>query len=361
MKNICNMLTVICLGFMLVACSAGEMAQYLPDQIVTKAVENDSDVNGYYMQADFEVFKGEEKIDDSTLEQWLDNESNQSKIISETSNGDTTMTLDDGEKTILYSSIQQAAFEIESSDIGGESLVGQKTREQVEDGLELARETHEIELIGNEEINGFDTYHLKATPKKEAMMQGVEEYWITTDHWFVVKSVSTTEDITVNYVVHDLEINPSFDENSFTMDLPEGVEVKPFEEMDQTEETTLAEVVAATGQPILTSNAYQLDSVEQFHLDSFDRTEVNQEFKKEGRLQFTLTSFESPEGEGLTTGLGKEEEIEVRGKEAVFMDDIIKSLVWDEEGFRYSLLIHNDELTKEEIMEIVENMEFVEE
>jgi outer membrane lipoprotein-sorting protein len=354
-------MTMVSLGLVLGACSAEETATYSPDQIVANAVEKNNDLKGYYIKVDFEVYKGDELIDDSIMEQWLDNEKNRTKVISETADGEISMSLNDGEKAIFYSDMQGEAFEMEAPELNSE-WTGQSQREQIEMTLEQTRETHDIELLGNEEINGFDTYHIKAVPKEENGLRGLEEYWVTTEHWIIVQSISESGDMKVNYKVTELDVNPSFNDDTFTLDLPEGVETKPFEEINPAEEVTLEEAAAVYGQPILTitDDAYELIKIEQFHMESFNRTEVSQEYQKDGYSQLILSSFETPEDEGLAMGFGKEEEIQVRGTRAVYTDEVITNLVWDEDGLRYSLLVQNPDLSKEEVIKIAENLEFVE-
>ncbi|TGB01407.1 LolA family protein [Halobacillus salinus] len=362
MKKLWMSTLVISCGLVLGACSAEEAANYSPDQIVAKAVAKESAVKGFHMKGQMEVFKGEEQIDDSTIEQWTDNENNKTKIITEAANGDISKTLNDGEKIISYSALQDAAFEMDAPETE-EGAATQSQRAQIERRLEQTRETHNVELIGEEKWNGFDTYHIKAVPKEEGEgLTGIEEYWLTTEDWFIVKSVTESKDMKVNYSVSELEINPEFDASTFEIELPEDVEVKPFEEMNPSTEVTLEEAASDYGKPLLTvkNDSYNVERIESFYMQSFDRTEVSQEFHKDGFLQFTLSSFESPD-ESLSMGLGEEEELEVRGTDAVYSEDVITNLVWDENGLRYSLLVQNPEISKEQLLKIVENLQPVNE
>ncbi|KAB8136752.1 outer membrane lipoprotein carrier protein LolA [Gracilibacillus oryzae] len=358
MKNIWKMLMIVSLGLFLAACSLEGLDQYSPDQIVAKAVEDNENITGFYMKTDFDVYKGEEKIEDSIIEQWTDKENKRIKSMSETAKGEVSMSVNDGEKIIHYSSLQGDAVVMDTLE-ENDQFIGQSPKDDLKFTLENLRETHNIEVVGDEEINGFDTYHIKATPKKKDSLMGEEEYWISKNNWFIIKSISKSDDLTIEYTVTELEINPVFDEETFTIDLPEGVELKTMEEMDPAEKTTLAELAENYGQPILTSKNYDLVSAEKFYMEGFDRTEATQEFMKDGYKQFILTSFEAPEEE-LSVGLEEKEEIEVRGVKAIYMNDVIQNLVWDEDGMSYSLLSMNPELTKEDLIEIAENLEFVE-
>ncbi|QAS54297.1 LolA family protein [Halobacillus litoralis] len=361
MNKLWKSLTVLGFAFVLGACSAEEVSQYSPDQIVANAVEKESDMKRYYMKAEFNVLRGDEQIDDSTMEQWTDTENNRTKVVSKTAGGEVSKSVNDGEKVIFYSDLQGEAYEMEAPELAS-SVTGQNQREQIEQTLEQTRQTHDIELVGEEKVNGFNTYHIKAVPKEEGGIRGEEEYWVTTEHWFVVKFVSETDDIDMEYNVSELKVDPSFDDQTFTIDLPEGVEVLPFEDMDPSEEITIEEVGSAYGQPVLTlmDGAYQRVKIDQIEMENFDRTEVNQEYEKDGYQQFTLTVFEAPEDEEMALGLGEEEELEVRGTKAIYTEDVITTLTWEEEGLRYSLLAQNPDLTKDEIIEIVEKLEYTE-
>lgn len=359
MKNKWITILIVSFGLLLAACSAEDIGQYSPDQVVAKAVEVSEDINGLYVKSDLTVYKGDEKIEDSVMEQWTDKENSRIKVISETANGEITMNLNDGEKITIYSSLQEEAFAMDVLD-SNDTLIGQSQREEVENALKEIRETHNVEVVGNEEVNGFDTYHIKATPKEEGRLRGEEEYWIAEDNWFVIKTFSKSEDVTFEYTVTELEVNPSFDEETFTIDIPDGVNIESINDMNSSEETTLAALAEIYGQPVLTSEDYDLIQIDKFDMESFDRTEANQEFMKDDYLQFTLNSFEAPDEE-LSVDIAAEKELEVRGLEAIYMDDVMQNLTWDEEGIRYSILANNSELTEEDLIEIAENLVFVEE
>ncbi|MDX8047298.1 hypothetical protein SH601_15110 [Gracilibacillus sp. S3-1-1] len=359
MKNKWCMIIIVSFGLLLAACSAEEIGQYSPDQVVAKAVEVSEDINGYYLKSDLIVSKGEEKIEDSVMEQWTDKENYRIKTISETANGESSMTLNDGKTITMYSSLQDEAFTMDALD-PNDTLIGQSPREEMEHTLKHIRETHDIETVGDEEINGFDTYHIKAIPKEDDMLRGEEEYWVDKENWFVIRTLSKSGDVTVEYTVTELEMNPSFDEETFTMDIPDGVNIEPIDDKYAPEETTLAALVELYGQPVLTSEDYDLAKIDKLDMDSFDRTEANQEFTKDGVSQFILTSFEVSD-EDLPVDLAADKELEVRDVKAIYIDDVIKNLMWDEEGIRYSILANNEELTKEDLVEIAENLVFVEE
>ncbi|QHT47074.1 hypothetical protein QRD89_11250 [Halobacillus sp. ACCC02827] len=348
---------VITAGVCLVsACSAESGGAYSPDQIVANAVEKEDQLDRYYMKMEMDVQKGDDTIDRSTMEQWSDVANNRIKVIADTEGG-AVQSLNDGKTTMFYSEEQGEAFTIDSP--GTEQMLsGESQREQLQQMLQETRKTHDVELIGEEEVNGFGTYHIKAVPKEDGGFRGNEEYWISDKHWIIIKMVAHSEDLKTEYTVTELDVDPSFDDRTFTMDLPQGVEVKEMDDLGLTEETSLEEAEEIYGQPVLKvkDEAYELTAVDRFSSKELKRTEVNQSYSKDGYGQFTLTSFEAPE-DNLSAGFSGEEIVEVRGTKGVFTEDVITNLLWEEGGLRYSLLVEDPELTKEEIFAIAEALE----
>ncbi|WP_345240401.1 LolA family protein [Pontibacillus salipaludis] len=352
--NSIGLLLLLVLG----ACSVEDANGLSPEAIVANAVEEGKDLKGFHMKAQFDVYQGEEQIDDSSMEQWMDYENMRTKVIAVDQSGKESKSLNDGETITLYTEGDKEAYEMEAPDLSNPNLMGSNQREQIQNTLNETRKTHTIELIGEEEVNGIETYHIKATPKEKGTIRGEEEYWIEKESWIIVKTITKSDNMKVEYTVTELEIDPSFKENTFTIDLPEGVEVLPFEALDPTETVTLEEAQTGLEQPFLylPEGEYEIDKVEKFKVESLDRTEVSLQYKQDEVVQFTLSIFPTPE-ESLSMGFENAEEVTVRGVKGEYTSDVIQNLTWDEEGLRYSLLSHNPELTKEALLEISEKLE----
>ena len=70
--------------------------------------------------------------------------------------------------------------------------------------------------------------------------------------------------------------------------------------------------------------------------------------------QFSLSVFKPLEP--LDT---EEEMIEVRGVQGSVMDlEVFKLIQWDEQGLRYNVMLDNPDVTIEQILPIIEQMEF---
>lgn len=352
--NSIGLLLLLVLG----ACSVEDANGLSPEAIVANAVEEGKDLKGFHMKAQFDVYQGEEQIDDSSMEQWMDYETMKTKVIAVDQSGKQSKSLNDGKTITLYTEGDKEAYEMEAPDLSNPNLMGSNQREQIQNTLNETRKTHTIELIGEEEINEIETYHIKATPKEKGTIRGEEEYWIEKESWIIVKTISKSDNMKVEYTVTQLEIDPSFKEGTFTLDLPEGVEVMPFDTLDPTENVTLEEAQTGLGQPFLylPEGEYEIDRVEKFDVESLNRTEVSLQYKQDDVVQFTLSVFPTPD-ESLSINSENANTVNVRGVEGEYTSDVIENLAWDEDGLRYSLLSHNPDLTKEDLLGIAEKLE----
>lgn len=109
----------------------------------------------------------------------------------------------------------------------GDDVARVEERTESEADLELAlqniAERDDMELVGEEEVNGFNAYHI--TFDEEDIL----DYWFEKDGYQVVRKESSDEDAP-NYVVEntiDFDQNPEYDESLFDTDsfIPEGVEI----------------------------------------------------------------------------------------------------------------------------------------
>src|SRR5699024_10551899 len=104
-------------------------------------------------------------------------------------------------------------------------------KEQVNNLLEMVRDTHEISSEGEAEIAGRDTYHLVAKAKEENTLFGDQELWIDKENWMVLKMIFYTK----------IDFNTKILADTFTLDLPDDMEMKNLDDMSNESEITLEE------------------------------------------------------------------------------------------------------------------------
>ncbi|MDC7286021.1 outer membrane lipoprotein-sorting protein, partial [Bifidobacterium thermophilum] len=87
-----------------------------------------------------------------------------------------SIALNDGKMLMVYDEGANQAFQaaIEENEV----IENSTQKEQFIQTLELVKDSHEKELIGEEKVNGFDTQHLKFIPKAKNSMLGEIDVWV---------------------------------------------------------------------------------------------------------------------------------------------------------------------------------------
>ena len=100
----------------------------------------------------------------------------------------------------------------------------------LEDLIQRVLEVSDVELLGEEEIAGAETYKLRLTPKEDEEQSwpvvGTATLWVDQEQWIVLKAHFTAPNIGEGTMqVRSFELNPGLDDEIFTFKVPEGVEV----------------------------------------------------------------------------------------------------------------------------------------
>nr|WP_295970319.1 hypothetical protein [uncultured Bacillus sp.] len=337
---------------LLAGCSEGMTAS--AEEIVSQVLEGKKELEAYHGKAILKTYEGEEKSGELVIEEFV-NKKGEKKVITTDLNNKNAVAyaLNDGEKLISYEQGSEAAYQMDISDIEMPSSITQK--EQLTKLFEGIKNTHTIEVVGEEKILGYDTYHLKATVKSKDTILGDMEFWIDQKNWFILKSIVYSGDTRSEMAYEEIEFSPKFEKDSFILNLPDDVEVKNMEDEFKLETGTLKDAEMKLGQPFLVFDEQdvQLEKVEWQELKGeINRTELSLQYQKNDVHAFTLSVFQTPEGEDA--GI-KESDYQVRGQLAEYWKEI-NSITWDENGLRYSIIVENPDLTVEEVIRMAENM-----
>lgn len=351
-------LKALCVGLsmtiLIAGCSKGNAVS--AEEIISNVLEADKKVQAYYGESTFVVYENGEKIEEAKMEEYV-NEQGQIKVIThDETNGTTVQALNDGKDLIIYEDGDAEAQRIDISDADLPTNMSQK--QQLMQLLEMMNESHDYETIGEEKILGIDTHHVKLTEKEENSLFGNIEVWIDQKTWFVVKHVSESGDMKIESEYVKLDFSPKFTEDTFQLDLPEGVTVKQVDEGIESETVTIEEATERLGQPflILQEEELSITNVEIDELEgTWERTEVNVNYEKDGLPFLSISIFETPEDAELEHVTEK-----VRGHDAEFMKEI-DALLWDEDGLRYVAMIVNPDIELDEVKQLLENMTLSEE
>src|SRR5699024_3882686 len=238
-------------------------------------------------------------------------------------------------------------------------------KEQVNNLLEMVRDTHEISSEGEAEIAGRDTYHLVAKAKEENTLFGDQELWIDKENWMVLKMIFNTGDSKTEMVYTKIDFNPRIPADTFTLDRPDDVEMKNLDDMSNESKITLEAAKENIGSFHYFPENEELDisTIEMIELQGeIKRKEVNIDYKKDDLPLLTLAVFDSPEAmDEEALELPGEEAVTIRDQEGSFTESSgFRSLVWQEDGKNYSIILIDPNLTLEDLKEMTKEMELVE-
>lgn len=342
---------IICLH----GCSS-ETNQYSPDQVIQNALEELTPA--YYGEAEFIInHQGEET--EEMMQEWRGNDG-KLRIESQYQDGShQTISVNNGHQLILYEVDRNKAFMIDDPELL--SFNQPSLKEQADMLLELLRDTHEISTERSEEVAGRDTHHLVAKAKKSDALFGDVELWIDKETWLVLKMILRTGDLMTEMTYKTIDFHVKMSPDLFTIDLPEDVDIESLLTELEKKEISLEKIPTEIGKPVIyfpETKELKISLIELYQQQSeLDRAEVSIDYTKNDLPLLTLSVFETvdhvPDDK---TG----EIVNIRNHEGTYtMLGEFRSLLWEEDGMTYSIILVDPNLTIEELGKMTEEMELL--
>lgn len=353
------MLLLIGLLFILLL-GCGNMNQFTPEQVITNALEAENELT-YYAEMEMTV-DGLDELENIAVKEWRHNE--KSRVEMET-DGELILTVSDGQSFTMYEEKENKAFKMEDDDL---SELNRNPREEVEMFLDMVRDTHDIETVGEEEIANRPAFHMVAKKRDDQKsLLGDQEIWIDKDHWVVLKMKTMSGDMQSNMEYTTIDFDQKIDDSTFQLDLPEDVVIEDFEDFDDgysEEEIALTDIPDKMKQSVLyipDSDKHQLDTISFIEIEGEPSyQDVTIDYKKNELPLMTLTIValddeESDEDLDIEDSFEKEK---IRNKEGLYMElNEFRSISWSEGDLRYSIEMIDPNITLEMVKEWAEEME----
>ena len=345
----------------LFSCSFEE-SHFSPEQVITNALEETDGVTSFYGESEM-TFSDNGEEERAIIKEWR---SSDGKIRIESENqagGESSIVVNDGNKITMYLVEKNQAIITEM----GEDLFTQPSpKEQTKTLLTMVEDTHTISIEDEEKVANRMTYHLIAKGNEEGALLGDMEMWIDKENWIALKSISTTGDSKVEIVYKKIDFNREIPLDIFTLDLPENVDIQNVDDLNETLEVTLEEAVENVGSPLFYFPEKEGREIAKIEMDElkgeFDRIEINMEYEKDGLPLLTLSIFEPAANlDGGDSTFPGEKTIEIREGKGIITDmENFRTLLWQEEGLTYSIILYDPALTFEALVDWTEDMELVE-
>jgi hypothetical protein len=225
----------------------------------------------------------------------------------------------------------------------------------------MVRDTHEISTKKEDKVAGRDAHHLRAKAKNNGTLLGDLELWIDKESWIVLKMILHMGDNVTEMTYTTIDLNAKMSPDLFTVDLPEDVKVENLLDVLETKEISLEEVPGKIGESTVyfpETEELRISLIELYEQQGeLNRSEVSIDYTKDGLPLLTLSVFETV-NEGIDDV--KEQTVEIRNQEGFYLElGDFRSVLWDENGVTYSIVLIDPNLTLEELINMSEEMELI--
>ncbi|CEI83302.1 hypothetical protein J18TS1_41640 [Oceanobacillus oncorhynchi subsp. incaldanensis] len=322
------------------------------EEIIHNVVETEvEEIDEFYGKSEMTVYEGEDIIEESVMEEYASGNNRKIIMRGDIEAGEEEIeTLNNGEKMVMYNKSDGTAQEMDTSVFEGIQISPKEIFQNMLAGME---DSHDYEVIGDEQLLDRDTFHMKLEAKEANSLMGDMEIWVDKETWIILKTISETGDSKMESVYTELDFSPDFTEDTFTLDIPEEIEITDMEDNFSSEFISVEEAEEELGQAfyMFSEEDYHLGEIELYGSDGeLQRKELNLTYISDDEIpMFNLSIFESPADMEI-----EESDVEIRGNVAAY-EESINNYYWDEDGLRYSLLI-NDPDMEEEVLELTEEM-----
>lgn len=345
-------ISAILLTVLLSGCK-GEMA-VSSEEIVSNVLSAKENNLSYYGEGVMKLTANDDVTENFGFKEYVAEDGKRKMITTDLTNNHESYALNDGNQIISYETGSEKAFSI---DLSGEELpaFSASPKEQLMTMFGAIKETHDYEIIGEEKLLDLDVYHLKATPYKDGSFLGEIDIWVDQKTWFMVKFISVVGDAKSEVEYSLLDFSPNFEENTFSLDIPEDVTITPIDSDLGPTYGTVEDAQTALEEPFLVfaGDENTIENVEITNSQGeINRTEITVFYMSQDIPSVLVSVFKTPKESGLEIQPGT---WKVRGKDAEF-DEFINALTWDEGGLRYTAIIQNPDLAVEEVIKMTENM-----
>ena len=340
-----------------------EESQFSPEQVITNALEETTEVASFYGESEMTFSENGEK-EHSLMKEWR---SSDGKIRIETedqNSGESSIVINDGNKITMYLVEENQAIITEM--LEEDFFTQPSPKEQTKMMLTMVENTHTVSIEGEEKVANRMTYHLVAKANEENTLLGDMEMWIDKENWVALKTISITGDSKLEMAYTKIDFNREIPLDIFTLDLPENVEIQNMADLSNTTEVTLEEALENVGKPLFYFSEKEGREIAKVEMDELKgelaRIEISLAYEKEGLPLLTLSIFESPANlDDGDIAFSDEETIEIReGKGTITDMENFRTLLWQEEGLTYSIILYDPALTFEALVDWTEDMELVE-
>lgn len=335
---------IVSTGLLLLATACGSLST---EDIVERAVEAQKNMTSYKATVSFEM-TFDDHHEKQQYEEWFQQPNKQRYE-------DETMTIvSNGNKTWMYDATDHSVMIFEDEGV---------LEEEIPDHTELMAmmisnmmDNHTVELLGQQTIANRSTYHLELQPNEDQFMSDTWEIWIDKETWLPLQILITFEDGQMVTTYEKIEYNVDIDPSIFEFDIPEGAEIKSFDDfmpetksIEEIRESVDMSVYEITQLP----DGYALESA------YLIETMVMITYSDEKGNMINLSIMPLDEAADFNPSLyGETEDVTIQGEQAKIgnlYDTHI--LIWEKEDVHLEMGVYGTDLSQEDLIKLAESIQ----
>jgi hypothetical protein len=229
--------------------------------------------------------------------------------------------------------------------------------QSVDEVIQRLLDTSEVNLSGEEEVAGRQTYILELSPTddEEALLPVGSQatVWVDQENWVILKAHVTGDLVGEGWMtVESFELNPpNLDDGLFHFEIPQDANVTNLEDL-RPKPVTLDEARVQVDFPLLVPS-YLPEGVTLVEVLAMDQAIIQRYDHSE--TSFTVIQGSIDDRMPLPAGT-QETEFSVRGQTATLYSDEAGSslLTWEEDGVAITIAGH---ISQDEIVKVAESLE----
>ncbi|MGE6516485.1 LolA family protein [Lysinibacillus sphaericus] len=344
---------VTALTFSLVGCNT--QGSYSPQEIIDQALQETAETTTYY--GEYTIDMGE-MGGKAQVKEWAKEGKRRIDMTSE--NGEHFISVNNGTQIIMYDVVGNTVHKMNYAEGALDGL--QSPRDQAQLIFNMVKDTHEVNIAGEEKLAGRDTYKIVAKAKKDDTLLGDMEVWIDKKTWLTLKITTNNAGNEMTTAYTKMDDNAKIEDAQFTIDIPEDAKVEEISTEDSASQTVTLDVVKAQlGEFLMVpeENGLTLQNIS-FDKGFEDRPEYTFEYVKNEQQEISLTVFKADNSVAELDAIPGEKEIEVRGQKGTVMEQgEFRYIGWQEHGYQYGIIIENPEMTIEDVLSAAQQMTIV--
>ena len=339
------------------------------EEIVAKMQEVEASIENAHAVVDFSMQAEGEDLE-ATVEMWEKSPNKFRAEVLEANNDELAgvVSVTDGEQVWIYNPGLDEAVVGRVGEFGvDEPLNPRQVIELMQEGIQQIQDTCDVELVGEEDVDGVATYKLEFTPKEgeesplPIPIDGKGNLWVEQERWIVLQAhLDGGSLIQGRLHVRSFEFNMGVDDERFRFEVPAEAHVINVEDL-QPRPLTLDEARGEAAFPLLVPAYLPADAT---LIDVFTVNDAYVLHYDHSLVSFTVMQRPSDDGEESAQDLfdqrtlqGAEKlDVTVRGQAATLFTDGLENslLTWTEDGVEFAIA---GQISQEEVLKVAESLE----